>query len=139
MKDVRARVCRHVQHWYFRTIYRQPTAEFPPVHTRHDHIGYHEAQVWRRQVCQVECLPAVTSLQDAVALSSQQLAHQPAQQVFVLCDKDGDRAVGYRMRLSHNRPRAQFVKGKSSGFPCKIPAGAMAPQQGGSTRANPHS
>ena len=94
MKNVRARVRRHVQHWYFRTIHRQPTAEFPPVHSRHYHIGHHETQVWRRQVCQVECLPAVTSLQDAVALSPQQLAHQPAQQVFVLCDEDGNRALG---------------------------------------------
>jgi hypothetical protein len=49
----------------------------------------------------VECLPAVTSLQDAVALGPQQLAHQPTQQVFVLCDDDGDRALGHRMRLNH--------------------------------------
>jgi hypothetical protein len=41
------------------------------------------------------------SFQDAVALIPQQLAHQPAHEVFVLCDKDGDRALGYRMRLSH--------------------------------------
>ena len=112
MEDVRARVRRHVQHWYFRTIYRQPTAEFPAVHARHYHIGYHETQVWRRQMCQVQCLPAVTSLQDAVALSAQQLAHQPAQQILVLCDEDGGRALGYRMRLSHNRPRAQLVNGE---------------------------
>ena len=103
-------------------IDRQPTAEFPPVHSRHDHIGYHETQVWQRQVRQVECLPAVTSFQNAVALIPQQPAHQPAQQVFVLCDQDGDRARGYRMRLSHNRPRAKFVKGESLRLTCKIPA-----------------
>lgn len=79
MKDVRARVRRHVQHGYFRTINRQPPAELPAVHARHYDIGYHETQVWRRQVRQVQCLPAVTSLQDAVALSPQQLAHKPAQ------------------------------------------------------------
>jgi hypothetical protein len=127
MKDVRARVRRHVQHWYCRTINRQPTAEFPAIHARHHHIGYHETQVWRRQVCQVQCLPAVTSLQNAVALSPQQLAHQPTQQILVLCDKDGDRALVYRMRLSHNRPRAQLVNGESSRLTCKIPARGMAP------------
>jgi hypothetical protein len=125
VKDVRAGIRRHVQHWYARAIDRQPTTELPPVHSRHDHIGHHEAQVWRRQMRQVECLHAVTSFQDAVTLVPQQLAHQSAHKVFVLCDKDGDGALGYRMRLSHNRPRAQLVKGESSRFTCKIPAAAV--------------
>jgi hypothetical protein len=133
MKNVRARVRRHVQHWYFRTILRQPTAELPPVHSGHYHIGHHETQVWRRQVCQVECLPAVTSLQDAVALSPQQLAYQPAQEVFVLCDQDGDRALGYRMRLSHSQPRAQFGERGVLALQCKIPARGMAREQGAAT------
>jgi hypothetical protein len=110
MKDIRGRVCRHVEHRYCRAINRETPAELPPVHPRHDHIGDHERKMGG-QMRQVERLPAVSSLQYAVALIPQKPDHQPAQEILVLCDEDGDRTLGYRMRLSHNRPWLGLFKG----------------------------
>ena len=104
MKDVRAGVRRHVEDWDFRTIDREAPAKFPPVHPRHNHIGHHETQVRSCGVRHAERLPALSSLQYAVALIPQKLAHQPAHEILVLCNQDDDRARGNRIRLSHNRP-----------------------------------
>jgi hypothetical protein len=102
MKDVRGGVCRYVEHRHCRAINRETPAKLPPVHSRHDYVGHYETKMGRRQVRQVERLPAVPSLQYAVAPIRQKPDHQPAQDLLVVCDEDGDRALGYRMRLSHN-------------------------------------
>ena len=128
MKDVCWGVRRHVKHWYCRAVNRETPAKLPPVDPRHYDIGHHETKMGRRQVRQMERLPAVSSLQYAVALIPQKPDHQPAQDVLVLCDENGDRALGYRMRLSHNRPRLGLYKGIADEptMGCKIPAARAA-------------